>query len=76
MIEFAAAIEAKVEVIVMISLQDFPESTLQTYGIEAQHPDEPVRGVIDLAHGTICNVMQAQAFELGQSSSRSRAGSS
>lgn len=60
----AAAIKAKVEVIVTFNLKDFPESALQTYDIEAQHPDDFVRGLIDLAPGTICNVVQAQAAAL------------
>lgn len=60
----AAAIKAKVEVIVTFNLKDFPDAVLSTYDIEAQHPDDFVRGLVDFAPGAICNVIQRQAAAL------------
>ena len=60
----AAAIKAKVEVIVTFNLKDFPAEILAAYDIEAQHPDDFVLGLIDLAPGAICNVVQKQAGAL------------
>lgn len=44
----AAALEAQAQVIVTYNLRDFPASALQSYGIEAQHPDEFILRVIAL----------------------------
>jgi len=44
----AAAIRARAGVIVTYNLKLFPASELETYGIEAQHPDEFVRHLVDL----------------------------
>src|SRR5579863_5760627 len=45
----AAAIVGGAEVIVTRNLKDFPAESLARYEIEAQHPDEFVRHLIDLA---------------------------
>lgn len=44
----AAAIAAKADRIVTFNLKDFLASTLGSYGIEAQHPDEFIADWIDL----------------------------
>ena len=45
----AAAIVANADVIVTFNLKDFPRENLETFGIEAQHPDEFITHLIDLA---------------------------
>ena len=51
---FAAAIRAGADVIVTYNIKDFPTSELSVYGIEAQHPDEFVMHLLDLAPGAVC----------------------
>jgi predicted nucleic acid-binding protein len=50
----AAAICAGADVIVTCNLSDFPTVTLEQYGIEAQHPDEFITHLIDLAPLVVC----------------------
>jgi predicted nucleic acid-binding protein len=45
----AAAIKGRADVIVTFNLSDFPASALETWGLEAQHPDEFLANLIDLA---------------------------
>jgi len=45
----AAAIHARADVIVTYNLRDFPSETLKVYGLEAQHPDDFIRDLADLA---------------------------
>jgi predicted nucleic acid-binding protein len=45
----AAAIRGRVDVIVTYNLKDFPPKLLESYEIEAQHPDEFIAHLIDLA---------------------------
>jgi predicted nucleic acid-binding protein len=45
----AAAIRGHADVIVTMNLRDFPSNTISTFGIEAQHPDEFVLHLLDLA---------------------------
>lgn len=45
----AAAIEGEAQVIVTMNLKDFPDEVLQRYEMEAQHPDEFILHLIDLA---------------------------
>jgi hypothetical protein len=49
-----AAIVAGADVIVTYNLKDFPKDKLETYGIEAQHPDEFLTHLIDLAPSQVC----------------------
>lgn len=44
----AAAIKGEADVIVTTNLSDFPESVLNKYEIEAQHPDNFISDLIDL----------------------------
>lgn len=45
----AAAIRAGAQVIVTANLSDFPDHKLEAYSVEAQHPDEFVLHLLDLA---------------------------
>ncbi|MGL5942500.1 MAG: PIN domain-containing protein [Waterburya sp.] len=50
----AAAIRCNADVILTFNLKDFPDNCLAPYGIEAQHPDEFIRHLIDLNCETVC----------------------
>jgi hypothetical protein len=50
----AAAIHGRAHVIVTYNLRHFPSEHLSRYGIEAQHPDEFLTHLIDLAPGPVC----------------------
>ena len=45
----AAAIHARAHVIVTYNLSDFPAAVLRPYALEAQHPDEFIYHLTDLA---------------------------
>jgi predicted nucleic acid-binding protein len=49
----AAAIRGRADVIVTCNLRDFPADALKPYGIEAQHPDEFILNLLDLAPGVV-----------------------
>jgi predicted nucleic acid-binding protein len=49
----AAAIRGRADVIVTINLRDFPSDTIGPFGIEAQHPDEFILHLLDLAPGAV-----------------------
>jgi predicted nucleic acid-binding protein len=49
----AAAIRGRADVIVTVNVRDFPEEALEPVGIEAQHPDEFIAHLIDLAPGVV-----------------------
>lgn len=54
----AAAIRARADVIVTINLRDFPAGALAPFGIEAQHPDEFILHLLDLAPGAVVAAAQ------------------
>jgi hypothetical protein len=56
----AAAIRADAEVIVTFNLKDFPPSVLSGYNIEAQHPDDFVLVLFELAPGPVCAAVKRQ----------------
>jgi predicted nucleic acid-binding protein len=60
----AVAIRAGAQTIVTFNLKDFPDAKLAPYDIEAQHPDEFVLDTIDLAPGTVTQVISEQAAAL------------
>jgi hypothetical protein len=60
----AAAIRCGAQSIVTVNLKDFPESVLHRYGMEAQHPDDFVRDLIDLDEDTVANVIREQSAGL------------
>jgi hypothetical protein len=49
----AAAIRGRADVIVTANLKDFPAESLAPFGIDAQHPDEFVLHLLDLAPGKV-----------------------
>jgi predicted nucleic acid-binding protein len=56
----AAAIRAGADVIVTYNLGDFPADALATYGIEAQHPDEFIAQLLDVAPAVVTSVAKHQ----------------
>ena len=60
----AAAIRAGAAVIVTTNLADFPPDVLAKYGIEAQHPDEFVMHLLDLAPNLVCSAAKKQRKSL------------
>lgn len=60
----AAAIVAEAGVIVTCNLRDFPDASLEPVGIEAQHPDEFVRHLLDLAPDAVADAVRDQQARL------------
>jgi PIN domain len=56
----AAAIRGRADVIVTFDLDDFPADALQPYGIDAQHPDDFVTHLLDLAPTTVYRAVKRQ----------------
>ena len=54
----AAAIRGHADVIVTMNLRDFPSETIGSFGIEAQHPDEFILYLLDLAPDTVVAAAQ------------------
>ena len=57
---FAAAICGRADVIVTYNVRDFPDDVLKPKGIDAQHPDDFIRHLIDLHAGTVVAAVRAQ----------------
>ncbi len=62
----AAAIVGQADVIVTRNLKDFPQELLERYGIEAQHPDEFVRHLLDLAPTLVVDALRDQQTALSR----------
>ena len=60
----AAAIVAGADVIVTHNLRDFPDDVLSVYDIEAQHPDEFIRHLLDLTPVLVVNAVRDQQARL------------
>ena len=60
----AAAIRARADVIVTSNLSDFPRETLAKFGIEAQHPDQFLTHLLDLAPNVVCAAAKRQRQSL------------
>jgi hypothetical protein len=60
----AAAIRAGAEVIVTYNLRDFPEGTLGRFEIKAEHPDDFLVRLLDLAPGVVCAAVKRQRESL------------
>ena len=60
----AAAIHGRADVIVTYNLRHFPPEILSPYGIEAQHPDEFLIHLIDLAPGPVCAAARTHRMRL------------
>ena len=50
--------------IVTINLNDFPPETLSAFGIEAQHPDEFILHLLDLAPGVVAGAAEDHRLSL------------
>jgi predicted nucleic acid-binding protein len=68
----AAAVRSGAQVIVTANLRDFPAATLAPYDVEAQHPDDFVLCLVDLAPGALATIVMQQASAL-KNPPRSRA---
>ncbi|PIG93468.1 PIN domain-containing protein [Gloeocapsopsis sp. IPPAS B-1203] len=60
----AAAIRCNADVIITFNLKDFPSDSLEPYGVEAQHPDEFIRHLLDLNPRVVCEVVERQRRNL------------
>ena len=60
----AAAIRAGGNVIVTFNLSDFPADTLARFDIEAQHPDEFLSCLLEVAPGVVCTAVKGQRESL------------
>ena len=56
----AAAIRADAEVIVTFNLKDFPAGKLESYNVEAIHPDDFLCTLFDAAPGPVCAAVKRQ----------------
>lgn len=60
----AAAIRCQAGVIVTNNLKDFPQTALQPFGIEAQHPDDFIGHLFDLSPAAVCSAVKEQRESL------------
>jgi hypothetical protein len=60
----AAAIRGEAQLIVTMNLKDFPNEILQKYEIEAQHPDEFILHLIDLAPDAVMDAAETHRQSL------------
>lgn len=60
----AAAICCGADVIVTFNLDDFPPDILRKWGIEAQHPDDFINHLLDLAPHLVCAAAKRQRANL------------
>lgn len=60
----AAAIKASAQTIVTYNLSDFPPSAVAKYGIDAQHPDEFLRHLLDLSPSKVMRAVQETRLSL------------
>jgi hypothetical protein len=60
----AAAIRSGADIIVTFNLNDFPPDILKKWGIEAQHPDDFINHLLDLAPHVVCAAAKRQRESL------------
>ena len=60
----AAAIKGEAQIIVTYNLKDFPNTILNKYGIEAQHPDDFFLNQTDLNLGSFLTAIKTIRFSL------------
>jgi predicted nucleic acid-binding protein len=60
----AAAIRSRTDVIVTSNLKHFPSDVLGNYGIDAQHPDEFIKHLLNLATPAVCGAAKTQRQRL------------
>lgn len=62
----AAAIRCNASVIVTFNLRDFPTDALESFGLEAQHPDVFIEDLFDLDPAAVVTAAQRQRKQLAQ----------
>lgn len=60
----AAAIRANAQTIITYNLSDFPINAVSKYGVDAQHPDEFLRHLLDLNPPIIIRTVQETRLSL------------
>ncbi|MBI5346766.1 MAG: PIN domain-containing protein [Chlamydiae bacterium] len=60
----AAAIKACAQTIVTYNLHDFPSQSITQYGINAEHPDEFLRHLLDMAPAIVMRTIQETRLSL------------
>lgn len=60
----AAAIRSSAQTIVTYNLSDFPSQALSRYEVDAQHPDEFLRHLLDLAPARVMRTVQETRLSL------------
>lgn len=60
----ATAIKANAQTIVTYNLSDFPTSIVSKYGIDAQHPDDFLRHLLDLSPSKVMRTVQETRLSL------------
>lgn len=60
----AAAIRAGADVIVTANLTDFPSEALRHYGVDAQHPDDFIVALLEVAPQAVCEAARRQRESL------------
>ena len=60
----AAAIRAKAEIIVTLNHKEFPQAVLNTFDIEALHPDDFISDLFDLNHALALEAVRRQRQSL------------
>lgn len=60
----AAAIHAGAKVIVTFNLQDFPADALKHYKVDAQHADDLITSLLEVAHLIVCDAAARQRASL------------
>ncbi|MGM3190323.1 PIN domain-containing protein [Dickeya dadantii subsp. dieffenbachiae] len=56
----AAAVRGNAEIIVTFNLKDFPQPSLNNFGIEAQHPDDFMTDLLDLNQALVLSAVNKQ----------------
>jgi hypothetical protein len=62
----AAAVKTGAQVIVTSNTKDFPQTALEQYGIEAQHPDVFVDHLADTTPGLVLSALQRISARLAK----------
>ncbi|MDA1379377.1 PIN domain-containing protein [Plesiomonas shigelloides subsp. oncorhynchi] len=60
----AAAVRSNAEIIVTLNLKDFPTPALDTFGIEALHPDDFIMDLFDLNSALVLSAVSMQRSNL------------
>ncbi|TYL43020.1 putative toxin-antitoxin system toxin component, PIN family [Dickeya sp. ws52] len=60
----AAAVRGNAEIIVTFNLKDFPQPSLNNFGIEAQHPDDFMTDLFDLNQALVLSAVNEQRHNM------------